>query len=247
MPRYYGYSDPASYYADQGFDPYTGRLQGGALVMSMLNQLAGQKKQKQDEAWAVEDRQFQQAIRELQKKGATLDVQAKEREAQEYQSPTFKEFMKRWNERRQAQAAHKNRMEEIGAAGTVSKDVATIRQRGTAQKVGQLDTEYKKAKSAIESRLTAAFADIEKAYTQNVAKTRGDIKLQPGVSATPSQYLVALKGHLEARKRMRKEAEKRYQEELKKLEDTYKSARQSAETPASEAESALPAGFTIIQ
>jgi hypothetical protein len=67
MPyRSYGGSDPAEQYAGTPFDAFTGRLNGGALVMQVINQLAALKKQKQQEGWEVEDRDINKRYKEAQ-------------------------------------------------------------------------------------------------------------------------------------------------------------------------------------
>ena len=66
MPRYYG-GGPEDYYGPgSGFDPMTGRLQGGQLVMQVLNQIAGNKRRKQEEAWELEDRDTNKRYKEAQ-------------------------------------------------------------------------------------------------------------------------------------------------------------------------------------
>ena len=66
MPRY-GYSyGPEDYYQQGGFDPYTGRLNGGQLVMQVLNQIAGNKRKKKEEAWELEDRALNKRYKEAQ-------------------------------------------------------------------------------------------------------------------------------------------------------------------------------------
>ena len=65
MPRY-GYTDPAEYYQGTGFDPFTGRLNGGQLVMQVLNQIAGNKRKKKEEAWGLEDRELDRRYKEAQ-------------------------------------------------------------------------------------------------------------------------------------------------------------------------------------
>ena len=66
MP-YYGRTDPAEYYAQGGqFDPFTGRLNGGNLVMQFINQLQAIKQQKQQQQWAEEDRELKKRLTEAQ-------------------------------------------------------------------------------------------------------------------------------------------------------------------------------------
>jgi hypothetical protein len=66
MP-YRNYGGPEQYYGQgDSFDPYTGRMNGGALVMQVINQLAALKKQKQQEGWEVEDRDINKRYKEAQ-------------------------------------------------------------------------------------------------------------------------------------------------------------------------------------
>lgn len=67
MPyRYGGYSDPADYYQGTPFDPFTGRLQGGQMVMSVLNQIAANKRRKKEEEFELEDRDLRKRLTEAQ-------------------------------------------------------------------------------------------------------------------------------------------------------------------------------------
>lgn len=61
-------SGPEDYYQQSGsnFDPYTGRLQGGNMVLEFLARMAGQKEQKKKEQWETEDRDINNRYKEAQ-------------------------------------------------------------------------------------------------------------------------------------------------------------------------------------
>ena len=105
MPRY-GYSDPADYYQESGFDPYSGRLNGGALVMSVLNQIAGNKQKKKQEQWDLEDRELNKRYKEAQIANYGEQTAQSKRE---YETP--EQRAKR--ERENASIEHRYRMREI--------------------------------------------------------------------------------------------------------------------------------------
>ena len=67
MP-YNRYGGPEEYYqqGSSNFDPYTGRLQGGNMVLEFLARIAGQKEKKKQEGWDVEDRELKKRLTEAQ-------------------------------------------------------------------------------------------------------------------------------------------------------------------------------------
>lgn len=67
MP-YNRYGGPEDYYqqGSSNFDPYTGRLNGGNMVLEFLARLAGQKEQKKKEQWEMEDRDINKRYKEAQ-------------------------------------------------------------------------------------------------------------------------------------------------------------------------------------
>jgi hypothetical protein len=97
MPyRNYGGSDPAEQYAGTPFDAFTGRLNGGALVMQVINQLAALKKQKQQEGWEVEDRDINNRYKEAQISNLYETPQPKEvKPTSKVSSAMVKSLMKR--------------------------------------------------------------------------------------------------------------------------------------------------------
>ena len=67
MP-YNRYGGPEDYYqqGSSNFDPYTGRLQGGNMVLEFLARMAGQKEKAKQDQWAVEDRDLDKRYKEAQ-------------------------------------------------------------------------------------------------------------------------------------------------------------------------------------
>ena len=66
MPRYYGGNSALEQYGGTAFDPLTGRLNGGQLVMQVLNQIAALKEKKQQGEWDIEDRDLNKRYKEAQ-------------------------------------------------------------------------------------------------------------------------------------------------------------------------------------
>ena len=86
MPYYQ--QGPEDYYGPQsGFDAYSGRLNGGQLVMAFMNQLQAIKQRKQEEQDALQDRQWKQVLQGLQKTKYEQDIEAGKREAAAYKTP----------------------------------------------------------------------------------------------------------------------------------------------------------------
>lgn len=64
MPRYGYGSDSQEQYQGTPFDALTGRLNGGQLVMQVLNQIAALKDKKQQNEWDIEDREINKKYKE---------------------------------------------------------------------------------------------------------------------------------------------------------------------------------------
>lgn len=65
MPYYNNDPGPEIAQASGGvFNPYTGRLNGAALVMNFLNQIEAGKRKKKEEAWELEDRDLNKRYKE---------------------------------------------------------------------------------------------------------------------------------------------------------------------------------------
>ena len=63
---YRTYTDPAQQYQGSAFNPMTGRLDGGQLVMQFMNRMMAEKQRKQEEQWGIEDRDLQKRLTEAQ-------------------------------------------------------------------------------------------------------------------------------------------------------------------------------------
>ena len=58
---------PEDYYdQSSAFNPYTGRLNGGQLVMQFLQRLQAEKDRKKQEGWDIEDRGMKKKLTEAQ-------------------------------------------------------------------------------------------------------------------------------------------------------------------------------------
>lgn len=168
MPYYR--NDVSDQYQGTAFDPYTGRLNGAALVMNFLNQIESRKRKKKEEAWELEDRETQSRRGSLTEQNAGLDIAAKQREAANYQppqSPAMKAFM----ERRQAKQEHKQRLDEIEARKKADIEVEKVKSggRATTKPTLSFDTSYQYTKKIenffprITSERTRLESDLEKA------------------------------------------------------------------------------------
>ena len=222
--RYAG--GPEDFYQQGGdFDPYTGRLQGGNMVLEFLARLAGQKEQKKKEQWDMEDRSSELEMRKLQQTAAEQGVAMNQRKIQDYQPPIdpLVEMLEGRNVKAKDQM---NRIELEKERGV--QDRLTVAARGTvADKAVKSNTmalrkQYLSAKDRIEASFSRELASIEKQHTEKVAAIRKDKNLtsiEPSVG--PNPYLIALKGSLAARDRMKKEAAARKAQELEQLEQAY--------------------------
>lgn len=243
MPRYnYGYVNPMEQYQDSPFDPLTGRLNGGQLVMQVINEIAARKKQKQQEGFEVEDREWQKVLRDLQKKQAEMGIAQAEREAKDYVSPGAKEQARLLTEGIAAARDQKNRVELEKVRGEQDRLTADARGRANAiAKKGQTDAikkQYLAAKKAIEAAYSKELADIETKYTSQVAGVRASASKPNSTMLSagpmPNNYLIGLTGARSAYKRMKDEAAKRLSDEIARLNESYKEALSMTEMPQEE-------------
>jgi hypothetical protein len=163
----YGYGgDALDQYQNTPFDPLSGRLNGGQLVMQVLNQIAGNKRKKQEDDWELEDRAAQQVARGLQAQGATLDIAAKKREAQDYRSPELDAFMKRLDDKRKAKAE----LEKAKKIAEINKNATiAINQAKPVKSPTELNDDYLADVEAASKRYSdyrmGARAELQKAMT----------------------------------------------------------------------------------
>lgn len=243
-PRYYGNNDQSEYYQDSGFNPYTGRLNGGQLVMQVLNQIAALKRKKTEEGWELEDRAAQQTARDLQTKKYNLDISAAEREAKDYVSPKAKAQYDFVTGRFGAIADEQRNLREIKARGEEDRKTAGAREKANnAAKKGTSDAikkQYLAAKKSIEANYTTSLAELEKQFSAQVGALRKPTAKNETagrtVTADGSPYLRALQGAHSSRKRMRAELDARKAQELAKLENDYADALSTSESSVDEGE-----------
>jgi chromosome segregation ATPase len=122
MPNYYGRTDPQEQYQGSGFNPLTGRLNGGQLVMEFINRLQALKEKKKQEQWQLEDR-------ELQKEFTKARIAEMGQPQREYETPeqvSARELSK-------LQKQHEYKLKEIEAQGKNASDVAKTRAGATSR------------------------------------------------------------------------------------------------------------------
>ena len=224
---YRTYTDPAQQYQGEPFNPMTGRLQGGQLVMQFMNRMREEQERKKAESQMSEEMAWKQMLQGLQKTKYEQDIAAGAREARDYQTPEQKAMA------REAEAgkAHDRSLEEIAkreeerrktlAANTKTIDAA--RKKSEADLRGKYITEKQK----VESSYTAALKDAEKQYAAEVSRIRKDKTLLEAASNTEAggnPYLIALQGALASRKRMRTELDTRKKQQLEQLDAAFKEA-----------------------
>lgn len=227
MPRYYGGNSALEQYGGTEFDPLTGRLNGGQLVMQVLNQIAALKEKKQQGEWDIEDRDMKKAIFDLQQQKYGQDVEQGKWEAQHRVDPKEKAKYEFVAERFGNIAQAQQREREIKLRGEEDRKTARLKDNTSAAIVkaqASRDSAYQKAKAAIESKYTADLDGIEKEYVDNAAKTRGSKQASEITKSTvPTPYLISMRGHLAAKNRRKKELELRRAAELEALEKIYES------------------------
>jgi hypothetical protein len=155
-------SGPEDYYQQgSNFDPYTGRLQGGNMVLEFLARLAGQKEKAKQDEWAVEDRGFQEEMRGLQKTQAEQGVTKNQQTIQDYRPP-MSQAEQDFRARRAAKEEEKRRLREIEAQAKATKSVNAAKPTKTAK---ELDSDY-----------LSDVAEVEKQYAGVEVSARGELQ-----------------------------------------------------------------------
>jgi len=228
MP-YRNYGGPEDYYGqDSGFDPYTGRLNGGQLVMQFLQRLQAEKDRKKQEGWQAEDRQFQQEMRPLQMQAAQQGIQRGQQEISGYRPP-LDPLVELLEGRNVTEKANKQREREITLRGEEERKTRAADQKtlntAIAKSKADLNKQYLAAKTSVEKDYSTALKEIEKQFGAQLATLRkpnasGETQ---GTTATAegSPYLRALQGAHASRKRARAELEARKAQQLDELERVY--------------------------
>ena len=155
---------PEDYYQQSGsnFNPYTGRLNGGNMVLEFLARLAGQKEQKKKEQWEMEDRSSEMEMRKLQQTQAEQGIAMNQRKIQDYQKPVSPaaQFVM---DRLGAVAQHQQRLEELDRAS--KNRIKEIQLRPLSKTAKELDSDY-----------LADVADVEKQYAGMEVAARGELQ-----------------------------------------------------------------------
>jgi hypothetical protein len=219
-------SGPEDYYQQgSNFDPYTGRLNGGNMVLEFLARVAGQKEQKQKDQWAIQDRSSEMDMRKLQQTQAEQGIAMNQRKIQDYQppvSPAAQFAMDRLG----AVAAEQRRLREIAAQGEENRKTWETRSKVANKTFGTASVamrkQYLSAKEKIETDFTAQSKAIESQYASQIAAIRKDKNLTTiNESTGPNPYMIALNGARASMKRMKKELEARRAQQIEVLEKDY--------------------------
>ena len=179
---------PEDYYdQSSAFNPYTGRLNGGQLVMQFLQRMQAEKDRKKQAGWDVEDREMNKRVKEAQIRN--LD---ETRSVRDYETPEQRAARENANKLQE----HKFRLEEIDRTNAFKEKVAAakdaedetktaaaeLRRIGLASKIerAQRQKKHKEIRTqieAIDKRLLA----LTKQYSS--AKSGGDALLENSTKA----------------------------------------------------------------
>jgi hypothetical protein len=143
------YNDPSSDIAAgmQGnFNPMTGRLNAGNMVLEFLARLAGQKEKAKQDEWAVEDRDLKKRLVEAQ-----IGNYAETTTPRDYETPEQRTARETANKNLE----HKFRLEEIDRANSFRDKVATSK-----------DAEDEAKLAAAELRRIGLASKVERAQRQ---------------------------------------------------------------------------------
>lgn len=174
MP-YNRYGGPEDYYQQGGgFDPMTGRLQGGQLVMQVLSALAGRKEQKKQEGWAVEDRDLKKRLTEAQ-----ISNYGETTATRDYETPDQRTARETANRNLE----HTFRLEEIDRANSFKDKVKTAK-----------DAEDEAKLAATELRRIGLASKVERAQRQ-----KKHILLRTQIEAIDKRLLALTKQYSSAR------------------------------------------------
>ena len=227
MPYYQ--QGPEDYYGPQsGFDAYSGRLNGGQLVMAFMNQLRAIKQRKQEEQWAIEDRELNKRVKEAQIKNYEETANPPKMSDKEWE----------YNLLQSDPEGHKRMFPEkyVTAQSTMEKSRDTEAGKLEARKAAGIDIkktgsvgdspdkvvkEYRLKRNEIESRYNKSLIDVEADHKKEVARIRTDKDVAPTTGTGPSAYQVAIGGALAAKKRAIEVIKAAKEDEIAKLDAAY--------------------------
>lgn len=166
MPRYYG-TDPTEYYRNSYFDPLTGRLRGGQMVMDFLNRIAEEKKKKQEASWELEDRGWLEEQRRMAREKYGQEQEAYEYEKKNRVSPWLKMLFD-WREKKKDIEARKKADIEVAKvrAGVAESNEA---ERETRQDLLDARRTFATSRKVKRDRITAIQKEL-KSIDDQIAK-----------------------------------------------------------------------------
>lgn len=248
MP-YNRYGGPEDYYGpESGFDPYSGRLNGGQLVMQFLARMQAEKDRAQKEVWGQEDREYQSSIRPLEMESVRANIEQSKAATESHRATTKKAFETK------PFSAPKSALLVAGKAlGYDTSDVdgwssdfqekvisdyqdlqkktkdptalAIKKQESDAKALVDLEKAYRTQREKIEAEYTKSLSDIEKTHGGEVADIRADKTLAAVSVASkpgqPSAYTVAMGGANFTKERRKKELAARIQKQIENLDAIY--------------------------
>jgi len=226
------YNDPSSDIQQgmQGsFNPMTGRLNGGNMVLEFLARMAGQKEQKQKDQWAIEDRSSEMDMRKLQQTQAEQGIAMNQRKIQDYRPP-LDPLVELLEGRNVTEKANRQRKEEITLRADEEIRVNAANEKAqkaaTTRATVDLNKQFLRAKEAVEKDYSAKIADIEKTFSGQIATLRkpnakGETQGRAEITTGGSPYLRALQGAHASRKRAKSELAARKAQQLEELEQAY--------------------------
>lgn len=150
MPRYgYGQDD---FYQGTGFDPYSGRMNGGQLIAQIIGSIAEGKRRKKEAGWEEEDRAWQktQRARDEEQYGRAKEQYDYEKSIRV--DPGKKATFDWWKGAMEAKAQEQARMREIEAGKKANIEIAQAKPVKTRQ---ELDKEYLGDVEAVDKDYTA--------------------------------------------------------------------------------------------
>jgi hypothetical protein len=259
MP-YRNYGGPEDYYGqDSGFDPYTGRLNGGQLVMQFLQRLQAEKDRKKQAGWDVEDREMNKRVKEAQIRNYDETTPVKAVEPKSDISPVMlKSIMKRldYPEESILEVDTMNQPARAAAWAKAQGDFAARQLQGlkvpktAASQKGKLQqAQLKAALDTVKSRGTRYNAALSQLYAnpdkgmlvqdkiEQYEKMLDDIERQSGEIASMMNNIDET-GELS-------EDQLRDLNLILKWKVTYRNTRRPIPGAATDAEKKLPPGFVI--
>jgi hypothetical protein len=228
MPYYNNNASEIQQGMEGNFNPLTGRLNGGNMVLEFLARMAGQKAEQKKLATEDEDRQFELMRRGLEKTQAEQGIAMNQRKIQDYRPP-LDPLVELLEGRNVTEKANRQREKEITLRGgqdrlTRAADEKTLK-AATTKATADLNKQFLSAKTSVEAAYSSALKEIESKFSADIATLRkpnakGETQGRT-VTTEGSPYLRALQGAHASRKRAKAELEARKAQQLEELERAY--------------------------